>query len=410
MDIIEITKKVLQKHTPDDSAIIIAKDFILLLQKIISDLNYDAQVVMGGSIAKNTHLKEDHDCDIFVRFSQKYTDIKLSDYLFEILQFKNFSFEKLHGSRDYAQLCYKNMLFEIVPVCQIQKPQEAKNVTDMSYLHVDWVNTKTKNTNLCDEIRLTKVFCKAQQVYGAESYIGGFSGHILDLLVIWYGGFVKLLEASQKWSDKEVINPASQKFGNLNKSKIETSPLIIIDPILPQRNAAASLTKEKCALFQKCANEFLQKPSLNFFVKKPLSIENVQGNIYEIQIKPLSGKIDVVGAKIKKVFEYICTYLRKYDFIVYDAIWEWNKKNDAILLFDIDSQTLPPKRVVVGPPIRLQNQVEIFCQKYSQTYVENNRYFAKIKRNIRTVEDFFSQIKKNKYVQDKTCSIRFISE
>ena len=73
----------------------------------------------------------------------------------------------------------------------IKKGSDALNVTDFSPLHVDWVNKNVKR--LRDDIRLAKRFCKVNKLYGAESYIRGFSGYALELLISYYGGFLRFL-------------------------------------------------------------------------------------------------------------------------------------------------------------------------------------------------------------------------
>jgi len=79
------------------------------------------------------------------------------------------------------------ILFEFIPVVTIHKASDAQNITDISPLHVAWVNKHIGK--LRNDIRLAKLFCKAQGLYGAESHIRGFSGYLLELLVIAYGGF-----------------------------------------------------------------------------------------------------------------------------------------------------------------------------------------------------------------------------
>src|SRR3990167_7967472 len=50
--------------------------------------------------------------------------------------------------------------------------KEAKNMTDVSLLHVGWVK-KRLNKKLADQVRLAKKFFRAQKVYGAETFIRG---------------------------------------------------------------------------------------------------------------------------------------------------------------------------------------------------------------------------------------------
>lgn len=224
------------------------------INEVVSAINSDlkkskikAEAVVGGSFAKDTHLIGDHDCDIFVRFDyKKYKETDLSELLEKIL--KQFKAERVHGSRDYFQF-RKSLNYEVVPVLKINKASEAVNVTDASPLHVAWIRKYKKS----DEIRLAKAFCKAYKIYGAESYIKGFSGHVLDILTVYYGDFIKLLKASQKWKDKTVIDIMKyhdDALFELNSSKLQ-SPLIVVDPIQKDRNAAAALSYEAVEMFKK---------------------------------------------------------------------------------------------------------------------------------------------------------------
>ena len=108
----------------------------------------------------------------------------------------------------------------------------ALNIIDISPLHTVFVK---KHKKLNDEIRLAKQFCRAQDCYGAESYINGFSGYSCELLVIHYGSFKKLARKAAKWKPKVVIDILKKYKGKnpleeLNPSKTQ-SPLVIIDPV-----------------------------------------------------------------------------------------------------------------------------------------------------------------------------------
>ena len=96
----------------------------------------------------------------------------------------NLKLERLHGSRDYfrAYVKNKNMYFEVIPVAKIKKVHEERNVTDLSFFHVPYVKRKIRGHE--DELLLAKTFYHAQKVYGAETYVRGFSGYALECLII----------------------------------------------------------------------------------------------------------------------------------------------------------------------------------------------------------------------------------
>jgi tRNA nucleotidyltransferase (CCA-adding enzyme) len=233
--------------------------------KKINSVLKNARCVAGGSLAKKTNLRNDFDIDLFARFDYSLRKKDLSNLLEKALKKVFKKVERVHGSRDYFQVKNK-ITFEIVPVLNIKSYKKAENVTDMSPFHVEYVNKKL-NSKLRNEIRLAKQFCKSIRVYGAESYIQGFSGHVLDLLILYYGSFVQLLEQASVWGNRVIIDvdkKLKDPMKELNESKT-VSPLIVVDPIQPDRNAAAALSQEKFELFKKKSREFLQKPSEKYF-------------------------------------------------------------------------------------------------------------------------------------------------
>jgi len=180
-------KDVLKKNLPQKNAEAKALEVVDRINSILKQKDIPAKAVLGGSVGKNTHLK-DFDCDVFVMFNLSYKNKNISNILETILI--NFKPTRIHGSRDYFQFMYKKMNYEIVPVLDVKTPKNVVNVTDMSPFHVKWVNKNIKK--LADDIRIVKLFCKANDIYGAESYINGFSGYILEILVIYILFFIPL--------------------------------------------------------------------------------------------------------------------------------------------------------------------------------------------------------------------------
>lgn len=372
--------------------------FINKIKKSIKKNRIKAVVQLGGSAAKGTFLK-DFDVDVFARFDLKYKSEELSDLLEKLLKiFKNA--RRVHGSRDYFEVIENSINYEIIPVLNIKKTSDAKNVTDFSPLHVEWV--KKNIGNFQNDILLAKLFCKAQGVYGAESYIGGFSGHILDILVIYYRGFLNLLKASLKWKDGEVVdvmNYYKNKKPDINKSKI--SPLIIIDPLQKGRNAAAALRKEKIEKFREAAALFLKAPSKDFFIKKKMEIKK---DAVVVEAVPLEGKEDVVGSKLLKVFDFIRKEIALNDFKLEDSGWEFNDKK-TIMWFSVKNNILSKTKIHEGPPLKAAIHVEAFKNKYKKIFFKNNRIYAEVNREFIAMSDLIKNLIKADYVKEKVKKI-----
>lgn len=438
-NIIELVKN---ENKPNKKDILEIKNFIEKINNILKKEKINAECITGGSIAKDTFLKDDFDIDLFIQFEKSYENKDISKIFENVLIKNNIKYEKIHGSRDYFIINYqikhkkngkkeqnikkinkksKNLKFEIVPVLKFKKLEEIKNITDMSPLHVSWVKNRIKE-NQKQEIRITKKFLKAINVYGAESYIKGFSGHVTDILVLYYGSFLNLLKASQKWKKPVIIDiekhykTKQDILFNLNKSKLQ-SPLIVIDPILKTRNAAAGLSDEKFELFIKKAKEFLLNPSIDFFKEKKFKEilkekikkkcenkinkkSNKKKTIIVIELKnKINTKKDITGCKVLKLIEIMSNKLKNYNINLIDKYisFEITQKSYQEIIKKINviieiENKMPKEIEIIGPPVSMEKNCHIFKEKYknkseSRLYEKNNRLYAKIKikKNIKEI-------------------------
>lgn len=385
-----------------------------IIIKKINSKSKDVKAVLGGSGAKGTALKT-FDADIFVKFNySKFQDKsdKISDLLEKILKKSFKKIYRLHGSRDYFQIKEGKFTFEIVPILDIKKADQAKNITDVSPLHAKWV---LKHKKLQDEMRLMKQFCKAQGVYGAESYIRGFSGYICEILTVKYGSFLKVIKNAIKWKDQEVIDvmgffKRKDVFRELNKSKL-LSPIIIIDPVQADRNAAAALSPENYEKFKNACKLFLNDPSKKHFKKTEFSIESIRNKnknktVLFVQATAEGGKDDVVGCKLVKSLEFFHKKLIENDFKVYNHGWEWDKK--VVLYFILDKKVLPNTIKKEGPLVKLEDHVSKFKKKHKKTFTKGDRIFAIDKRKFKKPEELIKILIKNQYLKGKVKQVSLL--
>jgi len=377
-------------------------------------LKIKALCIKGGSIAKGTFLKGDYDVDLFVRFDYSYSEEDLSKLLEKAL--KGLKAEKVHGSRDYFQIKEKELVYEIVPVLDVKNYKKIKNITDMSLLHVNFVEKSIKkNKKLADEIRLAKYFCKAQRIYGAESYIKGFSGYVVELLIINYGSFGKFIKAAAKWKDRQIIDIKKQvkdPMFELNKAKTE-GPLILIDPVQPNRNAAAALSKENYDKLKEIAKNFIKNPTTEFFKKKKIDVDklkqkNKNNELVLLKVKSKRGKEDVVGGKLLKAFAFMAHEINKNEFAVLESGWEWNRKEEALFYFAVKKEKLSEFKKHRGPPLKNRDNVLAFTRKYKKTFEENGRVFADIKRKYTDFGKLVNDLTKSKYLLEKIREIKLL--
>jgi tRNA nucleotidyltransferase (CCA-adding enzyme) len=401
-----ILKEILEKTKPSEEELKNIKNNVNAFSKDIKEKlkksKIDAEIFVGGSFAKGTVIKKGkYDVDVFIRYDKKYKNEEISLITAKILgQSKNISV--IHGSRDYFRISYgDNFFIELIPVKKIKNPKEYENITDLSYLHVKYINKKIKQKNILDEIKLAKAFCYANGCYGAESYIHGFSGYSLELLVYYYKGFEKFVKAMTKVGKEKLIIDIEKQFKNkkdvlldLNSSKLN-SPIILIDPTYKQRNVLAALNKETFEKFQKSCVEFIKNPSIKQFEVKKTDIEKIK----EDSLKKSSEFIliiaetskpdgDVAGSKLLKFYNYLEKEISRF-FIVKNKGFEYSESNNARYFFVAEKK----KEIIYsGPYVNDKQNCEKFKNEHKNVYEKARRLYAKESMTL-SLKDFLEKWK-----------------
>ncbi len=378
------------------------------LKKIKRKLK-DATPEVGGSMAKDTWLAGDHDIDIFVKFPyKKYKTQNISKILQERL--KGIKYQVLHGSRDYLQVKEGKYLFELIPVLDISHSSKLANITDVSPLHAQYVKKHNHNPI---QIRIAKAFLKANNLYGAESYIKGFSGYVTELLILHYKTFPNLIKAASSWKPRTIIDLSNyyknnnEVLKNINKDKITS--LILIDPVQTERNAAAALSEEKYFEFIQLCKDYLRHPKKEYFELKDFNIKELKekarkNKLITFIIAPLNGKPDVVGSKILKVFNYFNDKIRKEGFKIIESKWQW--KDEALLYYIVKNEKLSNQTIHYGPFTRDEDNVLKFKQKWKKIYYTKDRVYVKLKRVNNTINKLSKFLLKDNYVRSNIKSIK----
>ena len=378
-------EKVLQKIKPTaQEKEAVMKEIDDLLSQITVP---GAELILGGSISKDTWLKDTTDVDVFVAFNQD--NGALADTLAPYLE--QFNPERVHGSRDYFRFHYGQHDYEFIPILRIDDAREARNITDISPLHTRWVTAHT-DEKIKDEIRLAKRFLQAHYLYGAESFIQGLSGYVTEILVIVSGGFVEFLQNVTKWPYQHVVDPESYHkdvFFEVNNSKL-TSPLIVIDPVQKGRNAAAALSDKQYEKLKEIAKAYLKHPSAGFFEYEELDLSKT--NTICVTLTPFEGKRDVVGCQLRKAYEAVARLLENHDFEIVESGWQWNEK--AVCYYVLQQYELLESKEICGPPLSMPTHVESFKAKYGEAYEKDGRICAVVQRDIRKPSELAEKITK----------------
>ena len=405
-NILKIFKEVLERIelSPEEMKKIKEKleNFLEKIKLEIKENSIGTEIFVGGSFAKKTIIKKDkYDIDIFLRFPKEYKD-ELSSSTKKILSgIKNVLL--VHGSRDYFRISKsKDLYFEIIPVLKVNNPKEAENITDLSYSHVKYINKKA-NPKLLDEIRLAKAFCHANHSYGAESYVHGFSGYSLELLICHYGSFIKFAKAVSKTGAEKLFIDIEKHYKNkqsilmdLNSSKL-TSPIILIDPTYKQRNALAALSYETFEKFKKDCIKFIKNPSIKSFEVQKTDLEKIKSNSRKnknefilIEAKTEKQKGDIAGSKLLKFYNYLSSEVEKL-FLIKNKGFNYSGEKSARYFFVVKRKQ---EILFDGPNVNDEKNVKEFKKIHKgKIFIKNKRIHAKEKINF-GIEMFLEDWKK----------------
>jgi len=394
MDIDEVLREERKLDEPDKEILEFlkkeTKEFVKRLKEEIVRQKINADVFVGGSFARGTLLKIDKcDIDIFVRFDWKIDDISslLERIVNGVSKGEKLKIAKIRGSRDYFRIEKDKVIFEVIPVYKIKKPREARNVTDLSYFHVNYIKRKLKLGKLANEIILAKQFCQAQRVYGAESYIQGFSGYALECLIINYKSFLKMLRELIKVEDRVVLDPEkhyenkNEVLFSLNESRLQ-SPIILVDPTWKERNVLAALSKETFKKFKDRAREFLKKPSMSFFKIIGIDANNLRKiakdkkrEFVHLKIYTDKQRGDIAGTKMKKFARFLENETRKY-FDIFAHEFNYDEAQEA----DFYLVVKPKNKVVVyGPPLNMKEHAVAFRKRHKNAFERGGNLYVEEK-------------------------------
>jgi tRNA nucleotidyltransferase (CCA-adding enzyme) len=329
---------------------------------------------LGGSTAKKTRPTYNKELDVFLKFPVNTS--RISEKTFKAL--KKFEPEIVRGSRNYFNFRLRSFGVEVIPVYDIKKFSDAKNIMDFSPLHVDYVKNNLKRPG---QALLLKHFCKQNGVYGAESYRKSFSGYALELLVIHYGSFEEVMRNAKKWKKGQVIN-LSGKTPVLKRS--QKTSLVIHDPVQPLRNASNALSHQNFSKFVRLCRAYLKKPSKQFFSDKNtldyFKKQKKKNELFYSRKFVVKGKRDVYLSKLSKKLGKVSSELSLLGFENYFGLIPEENSFFFVVVKEI------PKQVIhYGPLTSMEEHCKKFRNKWEtfgfRVYKKKGRLFVKLQRS-----------------------------
>lgn len=407
------------------SSIIFSRDKILAKIKpsiseikkesdIFSELSLKVSAIKGshlgfiwvGSSARNTHLRNDRDLDLFILYPPSLPRSELERQGLSIGKklLRGHFWEKAFSEHPYIRGNYKNFNVDIVPCYAVPSASQIISAVDRTPFHNSFLSSRLSDFQK-DDVRLFKQFLKTIKAYGAEARYSSFPGYALELLILNYGSFENTIKAIAKWRINEFIDVA----------KYYSSPpdffnhhLVIVDPVDKNRNVAAALSFNQFQRIISAANAFLAKPSDSFFFKakkKNWSISKIRVMLSKkelIAVKlhyPKNFLQDIVWSQLKSLTKKLCVQLSLNDFIVLRSS-EWTDESSVmVILFELESLSLQKIKKRFGPLASDEENAKRFLLKNKPLVVagpriEKGRVVIEVERKFTSAILFLSSILK----------------
>ncbi len=360
-------------------------------------------VVLAGSFVRDTWMPHKKEFDVFIRFPEKTTRQDLEVYGLEIgkkvVKKLRGSFIIAYAEHPYVRAKIKGYAVDIVPSYRVSSAARIKSAVDRTPFHNKWLE-KHMAPSKAPQVRIMKQFIRAQGLYGSDTRVQGFSGYLCELLITKFKTFRALVKAAKKWqAGKTFIDINGQhRPSERSKTRFKGQPLIVIDPVDPERNVAAALSKENFGKFVAACDRLLKKPSLSLF--NPETVINMKRlesllrkrNIIGILFSQPQVIQDVLWPQMRKTAKRLAAMLEDCDFRVSGwVVWsdEEFTKGSCIIMLELVTDKLPAKKTLKGPPTKEKAHSKNFLKKYKplgRTFTKNGYWFAEFSRQFRQAD------------------------
>ncbi|MHC1600566.1 MAG: CCA tRNA nucleotidyltransferase [Candidatus Methanospirareceae archaeon] len=358
------------------------------------EMGIEAHAISVGSTARNTWVSGEADIDIFIMFPADLSEEDLKEKGLALAKSISDRHEERYASHPYIHAYFYDVEgrteheADLVPCFSVKDASLLKSAVDRTPFHNEYVVKRISGFE--DEVLLLKQFMKCLDIYGSEQRRKGFSGYLCELLILHYSSFIELLRNASRWQYGERIDLEGQgTYKGEGKD-----PLIVIDPVDPNRNVAAAVSEYSFCRLIDAARDFLAHPSMDFFLprkEEPMSeaefmnLVRKRGTEFVMVVFEAPDEVeDVLFPQLRKAETSVKNLIERNGFEVYrsNVCVEGDK---AFLLLELLVWTLPRIKKHVGPPVTSEYHSEQFKSKYTtakprEMFIENGRYVVEVER------------------------------
>ena len=396
-----IAKRVVPREAERERMSRLAERLRGQVQDILDMAGFAGKVSIQGSYARDTWLSGEADLDIFASFPPTMDRREWTEKVLPAIR-KGIEAKTIdrYAEHPYLEFHIEGTRINVVPCYAVEKGQW-KSATDRTPYHTEYMREHlTLEMRL--EARLLKRFMKGMRSYGAEIRVGGFSGMLVETLILHYQSFLETLAQVSKW--KPVIFLDLEKHPGIQDSRAQEfgTPLVVVDPVDPNRNLAAAVRDDKLWGFVAASRELQKNPGKwYFFPPKPAAktrsqfskiLDHQNRNIAAIFFEHARLVPDVLWGQLLKMEKSLTELMTRQDFHpIRSTVWSDERRSSAILV-ELDSSTLSGVQLRQGPPVSKQEDSQGFLDRHLDArdtvrgpWIEGDRWVVGKKRRILTI-------------------------
>ncbi len=329
-----------------------------------------ARCLVAGSAARGTYLVDRLDIDLFLLFPPSTTRADLEHRGLELAAAILERPETRYAEHPYLRGVFDGFPVDAVPGFAVDDPTHPISAVDRTPFHQAYLESRYTPA-LVDQVRLAKQFLRAIGVYGSEARTAGFSGYLLELLVLRFGGLRGLLKAARAWRPPVRL----ESTPGASPTVPEDIALILDDPVDPGRNVSSALSRRNLATFILAAATYLEHPGRWAFERTPRALPTLSGAIELVADRGTHVAVltvprptvvdDILYPQMRKAERAVSEEAARLGFRVLGTASAAGPDR-VYLLLEVEHGRLPAVRLQEGPPPGL-DRVASFLEKWSTT-------------------------------------------
>jgi tRNA nucleotidyltransferase (CCA-adding enzyme) len=326
------------------------------------------RAVVAGSAARGTFLSDRLDIDLFLLFPPDLSRERLRE---EGLALGHAVLENpstRYAEHPYLRGTFEGFAVDAVPGYAVDDPSKPLSPVDRTPFHQQYLAARETPRHIV-EIRLAKQFLRALGVYGSEAKTEGFSGYLLELLILEFGSLRGWLSAARSWRVPVRLAAPGKEPPRLP----EDVALVLADPVDPNRNVATALSRRNLGLTILAAGAYLDNPDPSWFEVRahpPWSksdalrkVRERESHIVVVRLPKPALVDDTLYPQVRKAERAVADELSRSGFVILGSASAAGGES-VVLLVELAYPLRPAVQSRDGPPAGI-DRVGSFLEKWS---------------------------------------------